>query len=322
MRRYIHTILPRDVGKSRIKTGIGGTINIGDAFGPVQELDVGKRVYNVDGVIQVENNEQRDARTAPKKNPRRRVRRNPLDRKQAQNRITAALNTLRIYGWTVEQRHRLIEGLHREDAVEAAERAVQQIGREKPKKNPRSRVRGAHHWTVRRTGKTKALLSIPDSMPFSRVIKKVRAAYSEPVADRILARMQNGSSFDSALYAEYPKKNPKRRARPRLYGAEVSYKRGAPFTRMFQSKDRASALQMRETYRAMHKRRGGKARVVRVNPTARRSVFVVKSVHNRGEKILANELARFNSKAAAINYAKALGQSNPRATLAVYKEKP
>lgn len=51
-----------------------------------------------------------------------------MDRLQAQARITTALQTLRVYGWTTEQREALVNGLQREDAVEAAERAVSQIG--------------------------------------------------------------------------------------------------------------------------------------------------------------------------------------------------
>jgi hypothetical protein len=47
-----------------------------------------------------------------------------MDRQQANARITAALEELRILGWTTEQRERLVEGLHREDAVEAAENAL------------------------------------------------------------------------------------------------------------------------------------------------------------------------------------------------------
>lgn len=34
------------------------------AFGPVQRGDIGKRVYYVNGVMQMENEEQRDARQA------------------------------------------------------------------------------------------------------------------------------------------------------------------------------------------------------------------------------------------------------------------
>lgn len=37
-----------------------------EAFGPAQRGDIGKRVYYVDGVMQMENEEQRDARQAEK----------------------------------------------------------------------------------------------------------------------------------------------------------------------------------------------------------------------------------------------------------------
>jgi len=35
-----------------------------DAFGPAQHCDIGKRIYYVNGVMQMENAEQRDARRA------------------------------------------------------------------------------------------------------------------------------------------------------------------------------------------------------------------------------------------------------------------
>ncbi len=49
-----------------------------------------------------------------------------MERTEANARITAALDKLRIMGWTTEQRERLVNGLMREDAVEAAEEAVEQ----------------------------------------------------------------------------------------------------------------------------------------------------------------------------------------------------
>ena len=53
-----------------------------------------------------------------------------MERMQAQARITAALDVLRIRGWTTEQRHRLVDGLYRDDAVEAAERAARSTARQ------------------------------------------------------------------------------------------------------------------------------------------------------------------------------------------------
>ena len=50
-----------------------------------------------------------------------------MERKEAWARVDAALDILRVYGWTTEQRNALVNGLHRDDAVEAAERAVEQI---------------------------------------------------------------------------------------------------------------------------------------------------------------------------------------------------
>ena len=51
-----------------------------------------------------------------------------MDRQQAQARITAALEVLRIRGWTTEQRESLVNGLQRDDAVETAERAANSDG--------------------------------------------------------------------------------------------------------------------------------------------------------------------------------------------------
>lgn len=66
--RLLLTLGPEHVGKRSIGAAkcprcghLEQPIPIGDAIGRVQPGDVGKRVYDVDGVIQVENNEQRDA---------------------------------------------------------------------------------------------------------------------------------------------------------------------------------------------------------------------------------------------------------------------
>lgn len=50
-----------------------------------------------------------------------------MERAEAQARIQAAMEILRIRGWTVEQRNRLVDGLQREEAVEIAERAANHL---------------------------------------------------------------------------------------------------------------------------------------------------------------------------------------------------
>lgn len=88
MRRHVATIEEKDVGRlstitrplppkttvqelQELRGGCGVniqdlrlTIFTGSAIGPIQAQDVGKRVYTVDGIIQVENDNQRDARLA------------------------------------------------------------------------------------------------------------------------------------------------------------------------------------------------------------------------------------------------------------------
>lgn len=65
---HIATIRKSDVGKHGLRRAGREIIPMGDAIGRIQAIDVGKRVYRVptdDGtsyVIQVENDEQRDAR--------------------------------------------------------------------------------------------------------------------------------------------------------------------------------------------------------------------------------------------------------------------
>ena len=61
---YVLTIQTSDIGKTNLKSH-GVTYRVGDVIGPVQICDIGKRVYEVDGILQVENNEQRDARMIP-----------------------------------------------------------------------------------------------------------------------------------------------------------------------------------------------------------------------------------------------------------------
>jgi hypothetical protein len=65
--KLLFTIQPEHVGSSRVKVSDcdnadhDRVIHL-SGFGVVQTIDVGKRVYVVDGVIQVENNQQRDER--------------------------------------------------------------------------------------------------------------------------------------------------------------------------------------------------------------------------------------------------------------------
>lgn len=58
---YLTTIRETDVGESMLRRG-GTSIYIADVIGPVQPCDVGKRVYSANGIIQVENDEQREKR--------------------------------------------------------------------------------------------------------------------------------------------------------------------------------------------------------------------------------------------------------------------
>lgn len=72
MRKYLTTITGDDIGKHTIAGGrrcescgrASYSVHIASAIGPVQRIDVGKRVYRVDGVIQVENDDQRNRRLA------------------------------------------------------------------------------------------------------------------------------------------------------------------------------------------------------------------------------------------------------------------
>lgn len=52
-----------DIGKRNINA-FGTVCAIGSLLGYVRRVDVGKRIYLVDGVMQVESDEQRDARLA------------------------------------------------------------------------------------------------------------------------------------------------------------------------------------------------------------------------------------------------------------------
>lgn len=57
--RHVHTITQHDVGRTHLR--VGGRLR-DNPLGVVLSHDVGKRVYDADGVLQVENDEQRDRR--------------------------------------------------------------------------------------------------------------------------------------------------------------------------------------------------------------------------------------------------------------------
>lgn len=65
-RRLIWEISQNDVGKSHLKgrclDGMSRTIYLQSFLGYVQPIDVGKRIYSVGGIYQVENREQLAAR--------------------------------------------------------------------------------------------------------------------------------------------------------------------------------------------------------------------------------------------------------------------
>ena len=61
MKVYLGELQKIHVGHGRIRLK-GIHVNVYDAIGFVQETDIGKRVYCENGIISVENNEQRDKR--------------------------------------------------------------------------------------------------------------------------------------------------------------------------------------------------------------------------------------------------------------------
>jgi hypothetical protein len=63
MTRYLFTIEPHHIGKSWIKVGTHG-YSVSGFLGRVLPGDIGKRVFRVNGILQVENDQQRDARLA------------------------------------------------------------------------------------------------------------------------------------------------------------------------------------------------------------------------------------------------------------------
>ena len=73
MTKHIYTFVDNDVGKITIrlpkctKCGQSRRINLSGIIGRVQRQDVGKRVYDSDGIIQVENLTQLIERQARKK---------------------------------------------------------------------------------------------------------------------------------------------------------------------------------------------------------------------------------------------------------------
>ncbi len=63
MRELIHTVRKEDVGKTSVH-GVPGHPACFSPLGRVMACDVGKRIYKIDGVYQVENREQLEARLA------------------------------------------------------------------------------------------------------------------------------------------------------------------------------------------------------------------------------------------------------------------
>lgn len=61
--RPFYTLTKADVGQPILKA-FGRTWLVSDFIGRIFTIDIGKRVYNVGGILQVENNEQRDKRLA------------------------------------------------------------------------------------------------------------------------------------------------------------------------------------------------------------------------------------------------------------------
>jgi hypothetical protein len=69
MRILVHTVKPSDVGKNYFTDGEcshcgakGKIVFVVDLCGAFQRGDVGKRIYSVDGILQMENNAQLKAR--------------------------------------------------------------------------------------------------------------------------------------------------------------------------------------------------------------------------------------------------------------------
>lgn len=63
MRQLVHTIEQSDVGCSTIR--VGGRVRlVTDFMGRILPGDVGKRIFEIDGILQVENDEQLRRRQA------------------------------------------------------------------------------------------------------------------------------------------------------------------------------------------------------------------------------------------------------------------
>jgi hypothetical protein len=63
-RRYLYTVTADDIGRGSIKDVYGKSHWLSGYFGLFERQDIGKRLYDIDGVVQMENNEQRDRRLA------------------------------------------------------------------------------------------------------------------------------------------------------------------------------------------------------------------------------------------------------------------
>jgi len=169
------------------------------------------------------------------------------------------------------------------------------IRRTTPKKNPRRRAK--------RTGVR---------IVYSKLLGGwyiVRGPHQTPLSGRFPSK--------AAAQAHLLRRNPKRRVRaridPKQFRVSVSGKksryRGPAVHRDVRGRFRL-ATDPRKVKRSLH--RSG----IRVNPTAHRRAFIVKV--RVGKRGAFNEQARFRSKPAALDYARALARANPSRTVAVY----
>ena len=63
MRQFVHEFTKFDVGKHYVRGTDGRTVFLKNIMGHVQKIDIGKRLYKVGSIYQVENNEQLKERT-------------------------------------------------------------------------------------------------------------------------------------------------------------------------------------------------------------------------------------------------------------------
>lgn len=56
--KHVYTIKDSDVGLISVKLASGHWCNTYGAIGTIRKIDVGKHVYNNDGIVQVENEKQ------------------------------------------------------------------------------------------------------------------------------------------------------------------------------------------------------------------------------------------------------------------------